>query len=255
MAEEKKASVKEEGRTAQAAEETDRESQPEKRQAAADDAVKTETKSAGPDSNDIETETIGTESQEGAGTDADAPPQPDGDGAGTDTPDGGEAAKKDGKGPWGFGFGKGKKEDKRDLQIAELNDKVKRQLAEFDNYRKRTEKEKTAMFEIGARSVLEKLLPVVDNFERGLAAIPEAEKESATAVGMDKIYKQLFKALEELEVRPIEAVGKEFSPDFHNAVMQAEVEGVEANVIVEEFQKGYLYRDSVLRYSMVKVNR
>ncbi|MCI8402300.1 MAG: nucleotide exchange factor GrpE [Lachnospiraceae bacterium] len=159
------------------------------------------------------------------------------------------------KGSWGFGFGKNKKEDKKDQQIAELNDKVKRQLAEFDNYRKRTEKEKSAMFEIGAKSVLEKLLPIIDNFERGLAAIPETEKENATAVGMDKIYKQLLKALEELEVKPIEAMGQQFSPDFHNAVMQVEVEGVEENTIVEEFQKGYLYRDSVLRYSMVKVNR
>lgn len=152
-------------------------------------------------------------------------------------------------------FGKGKKEDKRDQQIAELNDKVLRQMAEFDNYRKRTEKEKSAMFEVGAKSVLEKLLPVVDNFERGLAAVPEEEKESATAIGMDKIYKQLLKALEELEVKPIEAVGKEFSPDFHNAVMQAEEEGVDENIIVAEFQKGYMYRDSVLRHSMVKVNK
>ena len=163
--------------------------------------------------------------------------------------------KKEGKGWGGFGFGKNKKDDKKDQQIAELTDKVKRQMAEFDNFRKRTEKEKSAMFEIGAKSVLEKLLPVVDNFERGLAAIPEADKESATAVGMDKIYKQLMKALEEMDVTPIEAVGKEFSPDFHNAVMQCEEEGVEENVIVEEFQKGYLYRGNVLRYSMVKVNK
>ncbi len=131
--------------------------------------------------------------------------------------------KKDGKGWGGFGFGKNKKEDKRDQQIAELNDKVKRQMAEFDNFRKRTEKEKSAMFEIGAKSVLEKLLPVIDNFERGLAAIPEAEKENSTAVGMDKIYKQLMKAMAELDVTPIEAGGQEFSPDFHNAVMQCEV--------------------------------
>ena len=169
----------------------------------------------------------------------------------------GEAAegknKKPEKGP--RFFGKGKKEDKRDQQIAELNDKVLRQMAEFDNYRKRTEKEKGAMFEVGAKSVLEKLLPVVDNFERGLAAVPEDEKESATAVGMDKIYKQLMTALKELEVEPIEAVGKEFSPDFHNAVMQAQEEGVGENIVVAEFQKGYMYRGSVLRYSMVKVNQ
>lgn len=163
--------------------------------------------------------------------------------------------KKDGKGWGGFGFGKNKKDDKKDQQIAELTDKVKRQMAEFDNFRKRTEKEKSAMFEVGAKSVLEKLLPVVDNFERGLAAIPEADKKSATAVGMEMIYKQLMKALEEMDVKPIEAVGQEFSPDFHNAVMQCEEDGVEENIIVEEFQKGYLYRGNVLRYSMVKVNK
>ena len=154
----------------------------------------------------------------------------------------------DKKGWGGFGFGKNKK-------IAELNDKVKRQMAEFENFRKRTEKEKSAMFEVGAKSVLEKLLPVVDNFERGLAAIPEADKQSPTAVGMEMIYKQLMKALEEMDVKPIEAVGKEFSPDFHNAVMQCEVDGVEENIIVQEFQKGYLYRGNVLRYSMVQVNK
>ena len=163
--------------------------------------------------------------------------------------------KKDGKGWGGFGFGKNKKDDKKDQQIAELTDKVKRQMAEFDNFRKRTEKEKSAMFEVGAKSVLEKLLPVVDNFERGLAAIPEENKKDPTAVGMEMIYKQLMKALEEMDVKPIEAVGKEFSPDFHNAVMQCEQEGVEENIIVQEFQKGYLYRGNVLRYSMVQVNK
>lgn len=240
MAEEKKTSMEEEDRAAQTAEDTDKKAQAPDGEA--------EDGSAAPGSG---AEAVGTESINDGGSESE-----DSDGADSaDAPDNGEAGKKDGKGSWGFGFGKGKKEDKKDLQIAELNDKVKRQLAEFDNYRKRTEKEKTAMFEIGAKSVLEKLLPIVDNFERGLAAIPEAERDSATAVGMDKIYKQLLKALEELEVKPIEAVGKEFSPDFHNAVMQAEVEGVEANVIVEEFQKGYLYRDGVLRFSMVKVNR
>ena len=137
----------------------------------------------------------------------------------------------------------------------ETKDQLLRTLAEYDNYRKRTEKEKGAMFEVGAKSVLEKLLPVVDNFERGLSAVPEDEKESATAVGMDKIYKQLMTALKELEVEPIEAVGKEFSPDFHNAVMQAQEEGVGENIVVAEFQKGYMYRGSVLRYSMVKVNQ
>ena len=171
------------------------------------------------------------------------------------TGEGGTGAAADGTQAGIDGNGEGKKEDKRDQQIAELNDKVLRQMAEFDNYRKRTEKEKGAMFEVGAKSVLEKLLPVVDNFERGLSAVPEDEKESATAVGMDKIYKQLMTALKELEVEPIEAVGKEFSPDFHNAVMQAQEEGVGENIVVAEFQKGYMYRGSVLRYSMVKVNQ
>ncbi len=137
----------------------------------------------------------------------------------------------------------------------DLNDQLKRQMAEFDNFRKRTEKEKNSMFEAGERSVLEKFLPIIDNFERGLAAIPDSEKEDSASVGMEKIYKQLVKALEELEVTPIEAVGQEFSPDLHNAVMQAEEEGVGENIIVEEFQKGYLYRGNVLRHSMVKVNK
>lgn len=168
-----------------------------------------------------------------------------------DTEECGDDGKKKAK-SWGFGK---KKDDKKDQQIAELNDRVKRQMAEFENFRKRSEKEKSAMYEVGAKSVLEKLLPIVDNFERGLTAIPEEEKENPIAVGMDKIYKQLVKALEEMDVKPIEAVGKEFSPDFHNAVMQCEEEGVEENIIVEEFQKGYLYRGNVLRYSMVKVNK
>jgi molecular chaperone GrpE len=126
-------------------------------------------------------------------------------------------------------------------------------MAEFDNFRKRTEREKSAMFEIGARSVIEKILPVVDNFERGLAAVPESDKESAVATGMDKIYKQLLTTLEELEVRPIEAVGQPFDPNFHNAVMHVEDESLGENVVAEEFQKGYLYRESVIRHSMVKV--
>lgn len=189
-----------------------------------------------------------TEAEAAGNTDDSEPETEGGETAGT------AGDKKSGKG-FNFGFGKNKKEDKRDAQIAELTDKVKRQMAEFDNFRKRSEKEKSAMFEMGARDVLEKLLPVVDSFERGLAAVPEEEKESATAVGMDKIYKQLMKVLEELDVKPIEAVGKEFSPDFHNAVMQAEEEGVGENIIVQEFQKGYLYRGTVIRHSMVKVNK
>ena len=151
-------------------------------------------------------------------------------------------------------FGKKKeKKDKKDEKIEELTDKVKRQMAEFDNYRKRTEKEKSQMYEIGAKDIIEKILPVVDNFERGIAAVPEDEKANPFAEGMEKIYKQLMTTLEEIGVKPIEAVGQEFDPDFHNAVMHVEDEEVGENIITEEFQKGYLYRDSVVRHSMVKV--
>ena len=151
-------------------------------------------------------------------------------------------------------FGKKKeKKDKKDQQIEELTDRVKRQMAEFDNYRKRTDKENAAMVEVGAKSVIEKVLPVVDNFERGLAAVPEDQKGSPFAEGMEKIYKQLMTVLEELEVKPIEALGKEFDPNLHNAVMHIEDEELGENVIAEEFQKGYTYRDGVVRHSMVKV--
>lgn len=150
-------------------------------------------------------------------------------------------------------FKKKEKKDKRDEQIEELNDRVKRQMAEFDNFRKRTEREKAAMFEVGAKSVIEKILPVVDNFERGMASISAEELEAPFVQGMDKIYKQLMTTLEGLEVKPIEAVGQEFNPDFHNAVMHVDDDSVEANIVVEEFQKGYMYRDSVIRHSMVKV--
>ncbi len=152
-------------------------------------------------------------------------------------------------------FKKGKKEkkDKKDEMIEELNDRVKRQMAEFDNFRKRTEKEKAQMFETGAKHVVEKILPVVDNFERGLAAIPEADKGNAFAEGMEKIYKQMITVLEEAGVTVIEAVGQEFDPNLHNAVMHIDDEEVGENIVVEEFQKGYKYRDSVVRHSMVKV--
>ena len=149
-------------------------------------------------------------------------------------------------------FGK-KKKDKRDTQIEELTDRVQRQMAEFDNFRKRSEKEKTAMFEVGAKSVIEKILPVIDNSERGLAVVPEEKKEDPFIQGMEKVYKQMLTTLEGIGVKPIEAVGKEFDPNFHNAVMHVEDEEAEDNIVVEEFQKGYLYRDSVVRYSMVKV--
>ena len=149
-------------------------------------------------------------------------------------------------------FGK-KKKDKRDEQIEELTDKVKRQMAEFDNFRKRTEKEKTQMYEIGAKSVIEKILPVIDNFERGFASLSEEEMENPFVDGMDKVYKQMMTALGEIGVAPIEAVGNEFNPDFHNAVMHVEDEDAGENTIVEEFQKGYMYKESVVRHSMVKV--
>ena len=150
-------------------------------------------------------------------------------------------------------FGRKNKKDKKDEKIEKLTDRLTRQMAEFDNFRKRTEKEKSQMYEIGAKDIIEKILPVVDNFERGIAAVPEEEKSNPFAEGMEKIYKQLMTTLEEIGVKPIEAVGQEFDPDFHNAVMHVEDEEVGENIITEEFQKGYLYRDSVVRHSMVKV--
>ena len=147
-----------------------------------------------------------------------------------------------------------KKQDALKEKIDELEDKVKRQMAEFDNFRKRTEKEKTQMFETGAKSVIEKILPVVDNFERGLASIPEEEKGKGFADGMHMIYKQLMTELESIGVTPIEAVGQEFNPDFHNAVMQVESDEYESGVVAQELQKGYMYRDTVVRHSMVGVS-
>ena len=146
-----------------------------------------------------------------------------------------------------------KKKDKKDEQIEELTDKVKRQMAEFDNFRKRTEKEKSQMYDMGAKTIVEKILPVIDNFERGLAAVPEDNKEDAFVVGMDKIYRQMLTVLEEAGVKPIEAVGAEFDPNFHNAVMHVEDETLGENVVAEQLQKGYMYRDTVVRHSMVKV--
>lgn len=146
-----------------------------------------------------------------------------------------------------------KKQEALKEKIDELEDRVKRQMAEFDNFRKRTEKEKTAMFETGAKSVIEKILPVVDNFERGFAAIPEEEKGTPFAEGMEMVYKQLMAELEKMEVKPIPAVGEEFNPDLHNAVLQVESEEYESGVIAQELQRGYTYRDSVVRHSMVAV--
>ncbi len=148
---------------------------------------------------------------------------------------------------------KEKKKDKKDIQIEELTDRLKRTMAEFDNFRKRTEKEKSAMFDMGAKTIVEKILPIVDNFERGLAAVPEENKEDAFVDGMDKVYKQLMKTLEEAGVKPIEAVGKEFDPNFHNAVMHVENEELGENVVAAEFQKGYTYKETVVRHSMVQV--
>ena len=147
-----------------------------------------------------------------------------------------------------------KKKDKKDERIEELTDQVKRQMAEFENFRKRTEKEKSQMFDMGAKTVIEKILPVVDNFERGFTMVEEADKEDAFVQGMDKIYKQLMTELETIGVKPIEAVGQEFNPDFHNAVMQVASEEYESGVVAQELLKGYTYKDAVVRHSMVAVS-
>ena len=147
----------------------------------------------------------------------------------------------------------GKKKDKKDEKIEELTDRLTRQMAEFDNFRKRTEKEKSQMYEVGAKDIIEKILPVVDNFERGLDAVPEEKKEDPFIQGMEKVYKQFMTVLESVEVKPIEALGNQFDPNFHNAVMHVEDENFGENEVAEEFQKGYMYRDSVVRHSMVKV--
>lgn len=160
-----------------------------------------------------------------------------------------EGSEKKGK---GF-FKKEKKKDKKDEQIEELNDRLIRSIAEFDNFRKRSEKEKSMMFEMGAKDIIEKVLPVIDNFERGLNSISEEEREGAFAKGIEAIYKQLVQTLEAAGVKQIEAVGAEFDPNFHNAVMHVEDDSVGDNIVVEEFQKGYMYRETVVRHSMVKV--
>ena len=162
-------------------------------------------------------------------------------------------AKADEKSDEKKGLFKKKKKDKKDEQIEELNDRLKRQMAEFENFRKRSEKEKSAMFETGAKSVIEKILPVVDNFERGLATVPEDEKDAPFVDGMNKVYRQLLTELENLGVKPIEAVGKEFDPNFHNAVMQVENDELEPGTVAQELLKGYMYRDTVVRHSMVAV--
>lgn len=148
---------------------------------------------------------------------------------------------------------KKKKKDKRDEQIEELNDRVKRQMAEFENFRKRTEKEKTQMFDMGAKTIVEKILPVIDNFERGFQTIEDADKDDAFVQGMDMVYKQLMTELSNAGVTPIEALGKEFDPEIHNAVMQVESDEYESGIVAQELQKGYMYKDQVVRHSMVAV--
>lgn len=151
------------------------------------------------------------------------------------------------------GLFKKKKKDKKDEQIEELNDRLKRQMAEFENFRKRTEKEKTQMFDMGAKTIIEKILPVVDNFERGLAAVSEDQKDDPFITGMDKIYKQMLAELDAVGVKPIDCIGQEFDPDFHNAVMQVENDELESGTVAQELQKGYMYKDTVVRHSMVSV--
>ena len=191
-----------------------------------------------------ETDACGAKGQEGAADEEDAE-------AGLEDSDvkDGDNGQKSGK----KFFGKKNKKDKKDEKIDELTDRLTRQMAEFDNFRKRTDKEKSQMYEIGAKDIIDKILPVVDNFERGLGAVKEEEKEDPFIQGMEKVYKQLMTPLESAGVTPIEAVGQEFNPDFHNAVMHVEDENFGENIVAEEFQKGYMYRGTVVRHSMVKV--
>lgn len=189
-----------------------------------------------------ETEETDNEPEEAEEEPADGEPQDAGEADG-DSPE---------KEKSGF-FKKKEKKDKKDEKIAELTDRVQRQMAEFDNFRKRTEKEKSQMFEMGAKNIIEKLLPVVDNFERGLAAISEEEKGTPFAEGMEKIYKQMMNMFEDVGVTAIDAEGKEFDPNLHNAVMHIDDESFGENIVAEELQKGYMYRDTVVRHSMVKV--
>lgn len=176
----------------------------------------------------------------------DAPEAEDGSGEETDTS--GEGDKKS-----FFDKKKEKKTSKLEERLAELEEQRVRQLAEFENFRKRSEKEKSQMFEMGAKNVVEKILPVIDNFERGLMAVPEDDKESPFVQGMELVYKQILTAFEELGVKPIEAVGQEFDPNLHNAVMTVDDDTLESGTVAEEMQKGYLYKESVVRHSMVKV--
>ena len=218
-------------------------------QETADDTVLDEqTEQPTPEETDGATETAAADAEAGAAEEAAEGEEEKEEG--TAEAEQAQAAKGEKKNPFKK---KEKKKDKRDERIEELTDQVKRQMAEFENFRRRTEKEKTQMYEVGAKSIIEKILPVVDNFECGLAAVPEEQKSDAFVDGMDKIYKQMMTVFAELDVKPIEAVGKEFDPEFHNAVMQVESEEYESGIVAQELQKGYTYRDSVVRHSMVAV--
>ena len=210
-----------------------------------------------------ETESV-KESEESSDTQEDVRSEEESEASETDQAEAGgeeEPEEAGGEGEDGQGDGKEKKKffkkkdkkDKRDEQIEALTDRVKRQMAEFENFRKRTEKEKSSMYEMGAKSVVEKILPVIDNFERGLDTVPADEADSPFTEGMRMIYKQLMTELDSIGVKPIEALGTEFNPDFHNAVMQVESEEYESGHVAQELQKGYMYRDTVVRHSMVAV--
>ena len=186
-----------------------------------------------------------TESDDDASTDAESKADEKADDKSDDKADDKSDEKK--------GLFKKKKKDKKDEQIEELNDRLKRQMAEFENFRKRSEKEKSQMFDMGAKTIVEKILPVIDNFERGLAAVPDDKKDDPFITGMDKVYKQMLTELDAAGVKPIECVGQEFDPDFHNAVMQVENDELESGTVAQELQKGYMYKDSVVRHSMVSV--
>ncbi len=192
-------------------------------------------------------EETGTEDSEAEETEAEDAEEAEDEEAGTE-----DSETEDNKSGKKF-FGKKAKKDKKDEKIGELTDQLTRQMAEFDNFRKRTEKEKSQMYEIGAKDVIEKILPIIDNFERGLEGVREEDKENPFVQGMDMTYRQLMSTLEGIGVTPIEAIGQEFNPDLHNAVMHVDDDQFGENVVVEEYQKGYMYRDSVVRHSMVKV--
>ncbi len=221
-----------------------REETEETRETAAD-----EEEEAAEDTAAEETEELSAEEDEAAGTGSGAEdtievPIEDGDQEASETRE---------KEPRRFFKKKDKKKDPKDEKIADLTDRLQRLMAEFDNYRKRTEKEKASMYDMGISGTVEKLLPVLDNFERGLASVPEEQKTSSVYVGMDMIYKQMIKLLTDMGVEPIDAAGKEFDPNLHNAVMQTEREELPENTVAQELQKGYTYKGSVIRHSMVSV--